>query len=103
MLWDTMESAFPSKPIHNEATHTFESVWCRHNGVGRAVPPVESTHGGTIKVYRTVRMRMQGTYENGPEKANWYLPKARVGWQQDFKDKTPFEQVPGMDAVRWVS
>jgi hypothetical protein len=48
-------------------------------------------------------MRMQGKYENGPEKGNRYLPKARVGWQQDFKDKTPFERVAETDAVHWIS
>ncbi|KAJ7137109.1 hypothetical protein C8R44DRAFT_869188 [Mycena epipterygia] len=100
--WQAMERFLTKKSAYDAATDTFKNVWHRHNSVGRSIPPPENTHGGKIRVHRTVRMRMQGTYENGPDKGKQYIPKARMGWQPKFEDKTPFEQV-GADVIEWVS
>ncbi|KAJ7878580.1 hypothetical protein B0H14DRAFT_2711527 [Mycena olivaceomarginata] len=100
--WQAMESFLTKKSVYDATTDTFKNVWHRHNSVGRSIPPAENTHGGKIRVHRTVRMRMQGTYENGPDKGKQYTPKARMGWQQEFEDKTPFEQVRA-DLIEWVS
>jgi hypothetical protein len=101
--WQAMESFFyTKKSVYDATADTFKDVLHQHNGAGRSIPPAESTHGGKIRVHRTVQMRMQGTYENGPDKGKQYIPKARMGWQQEFEDKTPFEHV-GADLIEWVS
>ncbi|KAJ7832502.1 hypothetical protein B0H13DRAFT_2429637 [Mycena leptocephala] len=101
--WQAMESFFyTKKSVYDATADTFRDVWHQHNSAGRSIPPAESTHGGKIRVHRTVQMRMQGTYENGPDKGKQYIPKARMGWQQEFEDKTPFEHV-GADLIEWVS
>ncbi|KAJ6551614.1 hypothetical protein B0H19DRAFT_174288 [Mycena capillaripes] len=97
-MWKVMESWSLEKPVHNDADDTWSKTSQQHNGIGRSIPPAKSTHGGKIRVHRTVRMRMQGMYENGADKGKQYIPKARVGWQ----DKTPFEQVDA-DLIEWVS
>ncbi|KAJ7907468.1 hypothetical protein B0H13DRAFT_2332385 [Mycena leptocephala] len=101
--WQAMESFFyTKKSVYDATADTFKDVLHQHNGAGCSIPPAESTHGGKIRVHRTVQMRMQGTYENGPDKGKQYIPKARMGWQQEFEDKTPFEHV-GADLIEWVS
>ncbi|KAF7375712.1 hypothetical protein MSAN_00460700 [Mycena sanguinolenta] len=95
-MWQAMESLYTKKSVYDAATQTFSDVWHRHNGAGRTIPPAKETHGGKIKVHRTVQMRMKGTYENGGK----YIPKARVGWG-DFEKKTPFEQAEA--DIEWVS
>ncbi|KAJ7907473.1 hypothetical protein B0H13DRAFT_1618403, partial [Mycena leptocephala] len=101
--WQAMESFFyTKKSVYDATADTFKDVLHQHNGAGRSIPPAESTHGGKIRVHRTVQMRMQGTYENGPDKGKQYIPKARMGWQQELEDKTPFEHV-GADLIEWVS
>ncbi|KAJ7665096.1 hypothetical protein DFH06DRAFT_1186619 [Mycena polygramma] len=102
-LWTMMESLYLKKPVYNAEKDAFETVRVPHNSVGRSIPPAESTHGGKIKVHRSVRMRMQAKYENGPEKGQSYVPKARVGWQPKFEHKTPFEHVAETDVIDWVS
>ncbi|KAJ7473650.1 hypothetical protein B0H11DRAFT_2195607 [Mycena galericulata] len=101
-MWKATESFLTKKSVYDAAADTFKNVWHRHSGVGRSIPPAESTHGGKIRVHRTVRMRMQGTHENGPDKGKQYIPKARLGWQPKFEAKTAFEHV-GEDLIEWVS
>ncbi|KAJ7253968.1 hypothetical protein C8J57DRAFT_1347969 [Mycena rebaudengoi] len=101
--WQAMESFFTRKSVYDAAADTFRNVWYRHNRAGRSIPPVESTHGGKIRVHRTVQMRMRGTYENGPDKGKTYIPKARMGWhEKEFEDKTAFDKI-GADLIEWVS
>ncbi|KAJ7029899.1 hypothetical protein C8F04DRAFT_1187255 [Mycena alexandri] len=100
--WQAMESLLTKRSVYDAATDTFKSVWHRHNSIGRSIPPAANTHGGKIRVHRTVRMRMQGTYENGPDKGKQYIPKARVGWEPEFEKKSPFQQVSA-DLIEWVS
>ncbi|KAJ6488896.1 hypothetical protein C8R45DRAFT_1097243 [Mycena sanguinolenta] len=101
--WRAMESLLTKKSVYNAATDTFKSVWHRHNSIGRSIPPAESTHGGKIRVHRTVQMRMQGTYKNGPDKGKQYIPKARMGWGGEFEDKMAFEELVEADLINWVS
>ncbi|KAJ6509717.1 hypothetical protein DFH09DRAFT_1050030 [Mycena vulgaris] len=103
--WQAMESFFyTKKSVYDATAGAFKDVWHRHNSAGRSIPPAENTHGGKIRVHYTVRMRMQGTYENGPHKGEKYIPKARMGWQPEFKDKKPFEKIEEdeEDLIDWV-
>ncbi|KAJ7266052.1 hypothetical protein C8J57DRAFT_1329320 [Mycena rebaudengoi] len=101
--WQAMESFFTRKSVYDAAAHTFKNAWHRHNRDGRSIPLPEDTHGGKIRVHYTVRMRMQGMHENGPDKGKQYIPKARMGLGQEFEDKTPFEQMIKANPIDWVS
>jgi hypothetical protein len=101
--WQAMESFFyTKKSVYDATADTFKDVLHQHNSAGRSIPPAESTHGGRIRVHYTVRMRMQGTYENGPDKRKKYIPKARMGWEPEFEDKKPFEKIEE-HLIDWVS
>ncbi|KAJ7733506.1 hypothetical protein B0H16DRAFT_1579569 [Mycena metata] len=99
--WQVLESLMIKKIVYDAATNTFKSEWHRHNSIGRSIPAAENTHGGKIRVHRTVQMRMQSVHENGPEKGEPYNPKARVGWGGKFEDKLPFKEV-SQDLIEWV-
>ncbi|KAJ6551625.1 hypothetical protein B0H19DRAFT_1073287 [Mycena capillaripes] len=102
LTWQAMESWSLEKTLYNAVTKTWETVLHKNQGAGRTIPPAESTHGGKIRVHRTVRMRMKGKYENGDDKGKQYIPKARVGSEPEFKDKTPLDQID-RDLIEWVS
>ncbi|KAF7339199.1 hypothetical protein MVEN_01997300 [Mycena venus] len=97
-MWQAMESFLTNESVYDAATNTFKNVCHQHRSAGRAIPPAESTYGSKIKVHRTVQMRMQATYENGPDKGNQYIPKARLGW----KKEVAFDQIRP-DLIEWVS
>ncbi|KAJ7197410.1 hypothetical protein GGX14DRAFT_545445 [Mycena pura] len=100
--WQLLETLATKKSVHDETSDTWKEVWKSHNSVGRSIPPANKTHGGKVRVHRTVRMRMQGKHENGPEKGKPYIPKARLGWEHDFEKKLPFAQIDPK-LIEWVS
>ncbi|KAJ7704601.1 hypothetical protein B0H17DRAFT_1326658 [Mycena rosella] len=101
-IWKAMEWLFTKTSVYNAVDDTFQYIWHPHNSAGRTIPPAKDTHGGKIRVHRTVRMRMQGTYENGPDKGKQYIPKAMMGWPREFEKQTAFERVEA-DSIEWVS
>ena len=74
-----------------------------HDSHGRTIPPHFYSHGGKIKVHRTVQTRMQAKFGSGNEKGQKYLPLARVGYQSKYEDKKTFEQAVNEGWIQWVA
>ncbi|KAE9403560.1 hypothetical protein BT96DRAFT_854734 [Gymnopus androsaceus JB14] len=74
-----------------------------HESHGRTIPPHFYSHGGKIKVHRTVQLRMEAKFKNGKEKGQKYVPLARVGYQPKYEDKKTFEQSVNEGWIQWVA
>ena len=83
----------------------WKEVKMQHSYQGRTIPPPTALHGGKIKVHRTVRIRMEGKLESGEKKGKGpvYIPAAKVGYQENYDDKTPFTTALEQDWIEWVA
>ncbi|KAF8882160.1 hypothetical protein CPB84DRAFT_221766 [Gymnopilus junonius] len=100
--WNWMENMSMTKEKLSKDGRWIE-VEEKHLGHGRTIPPHYYSHGGKIKVHRTVGLRMQGKFANGKEKGTKYVPKAKVGYQEKFDDKTSFEEAVQKGWIQWVA
>jgi hypothetical protein len=61
---------FPMRQSHQKSDNTWVKEYCWNRGQGRHVPKQGK---GTVKVHRSVQIRMEAKYEDG----NTYEPKAK--------------------------
>ncbi|KAG6814935.1 hypothetical protein H0H87_006527, partial [Tephrocybe sp. NHM501043] len=66
-IWSAMKN-LPLKKERKDENGVWVEIHERHLSVGRTIPPPEEQRGGKIKVHRTVRLRMESTFESGERK-----------------------------------